>query len=82
MTAAATAVSSFLTGPRLLRTGCGFLLCPLACPSGKAAQGDQCVVVEQPEPAPAVAAAAAKKSEDLNVEAVFAKLKQLGGKGE
>ena len=37
---------------------------------------------EEPEPAPAVAAAAAKKSEDLNVEAVFAKLKQLGGKGE
>jgi hypothetical protein len=37
---------------------------------------------EEPEPAPDVAAAAAKKSEDLNVEAVFAKLKQLGGKGE
>ncbi len=30
-------------------------VCPLACPSGKAAQGDQCVVVEQPKPAPAVA---------------------------
>ena len=28
------------------------------------------------------AGCAAKKSEDLNVEAVFAKLKQLGGKGE
>ena len=33
---------------------------------------------EEPEPTPA----AVKKSEDLNVEAVFAKLKQLGGKGE
>jgi hypothetical protein len=33
---------------------------------------------EEPEPTPA----AAKKAEDLNVEAVFAKLKQLGGKGE
>jgi uncharacterized caspase-like protein len=30
-------------------------VCPLVCPSGKAAQGDQCVVVEQPKPAPAVA---------------------------
>jgi hypothetical protein len=33
---------------------------------------------QEPEPTPA----AAKKAEDLNVEAVFAKLKQLGGKGE
>jgi hypothetical protein len=33
---------------------------------------------EPEEPTPAEA----KKSEDLNVEAVFAKLKQLGGKGE
>jgi hypothetical protein len=33
---------------------------------------------DEPEPTPAEV----KKSEDLNVEAVFAKLKQLGGKGE
>ena len=30
-------------------------VCPLVCSSGKVAQGDQCVVVEQPKPAPAVA---------------------------
>jgi hypothetical protein len=35
---------------------------------------------EEPEPAPSPSAK--KPSEDLNVEAVFAKLKQLGGKGE
>jgi hypothetical protein len=34
---------------------------------------------EEPEPEPE---AAEKKPEELNVEAVFAKLKQLGGKGE
>jgi hypothetical protein len=34
------------------------------------------------EPAEPVEPAAAKKAEDLNVEAVFAKLKQIGGKGE
>jgi uncharacterized protein len=33
---------------------------------------------EEPEPKPV----AAKQGEDLNVEAVFAKLKQIGGKGE
>ena len=37
---------------------------------------------EELEPAPAAAVAAKKPADDLDVSAVFAKLKQLGGKGE
>ena len=36
----------------------------------------------KPQPEEQEPAAAKKRAEDLNVEAVFAKLKQLGGKSE